>query len=97
MKLDGLTKFDAAEYLESAEDIAAYLTEAMNEDDPDAFVVAIATVARSRGMSRVARDSGLGRENLYNALAPGKYPRYDTIRKLIGALGLRMSLEPVKT
>ncbi|WP_176026252.1 addiction module antidote protein [Robbsia andropogonis] len=93
MKLEGLTKFDVADYLDSEEAVAAYLTEAVQEDDADSFILALGTVARSRGMGQLARDAGLGRENLYNALAPGKQPRYETIRKLVSALGLRLSVE----
>ena len=86
-----ITPFDAADYLDDEETIAAYLSAALAENDPDAFLQAIRTVARARGMAQLARDSGLGRESLYKTLAPGAKPRYDTVMKLINALGVTLS------
>ena len=86
-----LTPFDAADYLDDEETIAAYLSAALAENDPDAFLQAIRTVARARGMAQLARDSGLGRESLYKTLAPGAKPRYDTVMKLVNALGVTLS------
>ena len=83
--------FDAADYLDDEETIAAYLSAALAENDPDAFLQAIRTVARARGMAQLARDSGLGRESLYKTLAPGAKPRYDTVMKLVNALGVTLS------
>ncbi len=85
-----ITKFDAADYLDSEETIAAYINAAMEEDDPDILLAAIADVAKARGMSRLAKDAGLGRESLYKALAPGAKPRYDTILKVLSALGVSL-------
>jgi probable addiction module antidote protein len=84
------TPFDAADYLDDEETISAYLTAALNDPDPDAFLVAVKTVARARGMSQLARDSGLGRESLYKALSPGAKPRYETVMKVIRALGVKL-------
>jgi len=67
--------FDAADYLDDDETIAAYITAALEEDDPDAFLSALKTVARARGMTQLAKDTGLGRESLYKALALGAKPR----------------------
>ncbi len=86
-----ITPFDAADYLDDEETIAAYLSAALAENDPDAFLQAIRTVARARGMAQLARDSGLGRESLYKTLAPGAKPRYDTVMKLVNALGVTLS------
>ena len=86
-----ITPFDAADYLDDEETIAAYLSTALAENDPDAFLQAIRTVARARGMAHLARDSGLGRESLYKTLAPGAKPRYDTVMKLVNALGVTLS------
>ena len=86
-----ITSFDAADYLDDEETIAAYLSAALAENDPDAFLQAIRTVARARGMAQLARDSGLGRESLYKTLAPGAKPRYDTVMKLVNALGVTLS------
>ena len=86
-----ITPFDAADYLDDEETIAAYLSAALAENDPDAFLQAIRTVARARGMAQLARDSGLGRESLYKTLAPGAKPRYDTVMKLVNAMGVTLS------
>ena len=87
--------FDAADYLDSEEVIAEYLNVALASELPDLFLQAIADVAKARGMAQVAKDTGLGRESLYKALAPGAKPRYDTVLKLIRALGVELHLTPV--
>ena len=84
------TRFDAADYLESDEGIAAYLSSVLEEDDPDGFLIALKTIARARGMTQLAKDAGIGRESLYKALAPGAKPRYDTVLKVIRALGIHL-------
>ncbi|GAB1395144.1 putative addiction module antidote protein [Rhodocyclaceae bacterium] len=84
------TPFDVADYLDDEETISAYLTAALADPDPDAFLVAVKTVARARGMSQLARDSGLGRESLYKALSPGAKPRYETVMKVVRALGVKL-------
>ncbi len=88
--------FDAAEYLDSDEAIAAYLNEAIEENDSDLFLSALDDIARARSMSKVAEDSGLGRESLYKALRPGAKPGFITISKIMGALGVRMVVKPAK-
>lgn len=70
------TTFDAAEYLDSDEAIAAYLNEAMKDGDPDLLLSALSDIARARGMTKIAEDSGLGRESLYKALRPGAKPGF---------------------
>ena len=75
------------------ETIAAYLTEALEDPDPDIFIIAVKTVARARGMTQLAKDSGLGRESLYKALSPGAKPRYETIMKVVRALGVKLHAE----
>ena len=87
-----ITKFDIAEYLDSEEMIAAYLNEALNDDDPNTFLMAIADVAKARGMTQIAKDAGLGRESLYKALAPNAKPRYDTVIKLVHSLGVNLTV-----
>lgn len=89
--------FDAADYLEDEETIAEYLTAALEDPNPDLFLVAVKDVARARGMTQLAKDAGLGRESLYKALAPGAKPRYDTVLKVVRALGLRLHAQPVRT
>ncbi len=88
------TRFDAADYLDSDETIAAYLSATLEEDDPELFLDALKTVARARGMTQLAKDTGMGRESLYKALAPGAKPRYDTILKVVRALGITLHAEP---
>jgi probable addiction module antidote protein len=88
--------FDAADYLDDEETIAEYLTAALDDPDPDVFLAAVRDVARARGMAQLAKDAGLGRESLYKALAPGAKPRYETVLKLLHALGVKLSATPVQ-
>jgi len=85
MKKIETAPFDAADYLDDEEIIAEYLTAALEDPNPDLFLVAVRDVARARGMAQLARDTGLGRESLYKALAPGAKPRYDTVLKVLRA------------
>lgn len=87
-----LAPFDPADYLDNEEVIAEYLAFALEDPDPDLFVMAVANVAKARGLSKVAKDSGLGRESLYKALAPGSKLRYETVRKLLESLGVRLTV-----
>jgi len=87
--------FDAADYLDNDEVIAEYLNAALEDPNPDVFLIAIADVAKARGMSQLAKDTGLGRESLYKALAPGAKPRYDTVLKLLPALGAQLHASAV--
>ncbi len=89
-----IAPFDAAEYLDSEEAIAEYLSAALEESDPAIFLAALADVAKARGMTKMAKDAGLGRESLYKALAPGAKPRYDTVLKLARAAGVKLRMEP---
>lgn len=87
-----LTKLDASKYLDSEEAIAEYLTAALEDENPDVFLTAVADVAKARGMATIAKSTGLGRESLYKALAPGAKPRYDTILKVLRGLGVRLAI-----
>ena len=86
--------FDASDYLDSEAVIAEYLTVALDNPDPNVFLVAVRDVAKARGISKVAAAAGLGRESLYKALKPGAQPRFETVRRLIGALGVRFDVAP---
>ncbi|GAB4061599.1 addiction module antidote protein [Uliginosibacterium sediminicola] len=88
-------QFDAADYLDDEETIAAYLTAALEDPNPDVFLTAVRDIARAKGMTQLAKDAGLGRESLYKALTPGAKPRYDTMFKLLRALGIKLSATPV--
>jgi len=86
--------FDAADYLDNEETVAEYITAALEDPNPDVFLTAVRDVARARGMAQLAKDTGLGRESLYKALTPGAKPRYDTMLKLLHALGVKLSASP---
>lgn len=90
------SRFDAADYLETEEDIAAYLEAAMEEagDDPAMVARALGTVARARNMSQLARDVGMTREGLYKALSGDGNPSFATIVKVAHALGFKLSIQP---
>ena len=92
------TPFDAAEYLVDDETQLAYLNTALAEGDAQAMVTALGTVARARGMSRVAKRCGLGRESLYKALSDSGNPAFTTIVRVASALGytFEMRAAPVK-
>jgi probable addiction module antidote protein len=87
-----LAPFDASDYLDREETIAEYLRASLENPDPDVFLTAVRDVAKARGISRVAAEAGLGRASLYKALTPGAQPRFDTIRRLLGALGVRLEI-----
>ena len=87
--------FDAADYLDDEETIAEYISAALEDPNPDVFLAAVRDVARARGMTQLAKDAGLGRERLYKALTPGAKPRYDTMLKLLQALGVKLSASPI--
>jgi len=86
--------YDAAEYLETAEDMAAYLEAALEDGNPAVVVKALGTIARARGMSQIARETGLGRESLYKALSSEGNPEFATVMKVVRALGLKLRAEP---
>ena len=88
----GYKVFDAADYLETEEDIAYFLEAACEDNDPVHISRALAAVARARGMSKIARKSGVSRATLYNALSVVGTPDFTTIVKVIGALGLKLRI-----
>lgn len=89
-----LVAFDAARYLDNDEAIAEYMTAVLETNEPDLLLLALSDVARSKGMARVAKDAGLGRESLYKALAPGAKPRFETVMKVARALGIKFTAQP---
>lgn len=86
-----MSKFDAVEYLDSKEMMVEYLAAAMEDENPDLFLAALADVAKARGIAQLAKDTGLGRESLYKSLSPGAKPRFDTIMKITRALGVPLA------
>jgi probable addiction module antidote protein len=94
LKVSELPIFDMAEQLNSDEEIANYLTAVIEDGDPQLFVAALGDIAKARGMSQIAKDSGLAREALYKAFRPESKPRFDTISRICAALGLRLQAIP---
>lgn len=82
--------WDAAEHLETEEDMAAYLEAALEDGDSSLVAAALGDIARAKGMTEIARETGLGRESLYKALSADGNPEFSTILKVIHALGLRL-------
>jgi probable addiction module antidote protein len=91
------TPYDVAEHIRTPEEMAAYLEVSIQEAHGDALFVAkaLGDIARAKGMSQVARDAGLSRESLYKALSGERIPSFETVLKVIGALGLTLRAEPV--
>ncbi|MCC2637830.1 MAG: hypothetical protein K0Q68_1549 [Moraxellaceae bacterium] len=89
-----IAPFDAADYLDNQDVIAAYLNAALEDENPDVFLVAVSDAAKARGMTQLAKETGLGRESLYKALTPGAKPRYDTVLKVMRALGVQLHAAP---
>ncbi|MCD1619127.1 putative addiction module antidote protein [Salipiger manganoxidans] len=88
------TTFDAAEYLDTPEAIAAYLADAVEDNSPGALAQALGTVARAKGMAAIATETGLGRESLYKSLREGGDPKLSTVSKVLAAMGVRLTVEP---
>ena len=86
------TRYDVAEHLRTPQEMAAYLEACMEEADGDATFIAkaLGDIARAQGMTQVARAAGLSRESLYKALSGDRAPGFDTILKVVGALGLKL-------
>ena len=89
------TRYDVAEHLRTPVEMAAYLEACFEEANGDAAFIAkaLGNIARAKGMAQVARDSGLSRESLYKALSGERSPDFDTILKVVGALGLTLHAE----
>jgi probable addiction module antidote protein len=87
--------WDVAEHLETKEDLAAYLEAALEDGNPQLIAAALGDIARSKGMTQIARETGLGRESLYKALSPEGNPEFSTILRVFQALGLRLHVTSV--
>jgi probable addiction module antidote protein len=89
------TRYDVAEHLRSPEEMAAFLEACLEEADGDASFIAkaLGDIARAKGMAQVAKEAGLSRESLYKALSGERSPDFDTILKVVGALGLKLHAE----
>jgi probable addiction module antidote protein len=87
--------WDATAYLETEEDIVAYLEAAFDDGDPRLIAAALGDVARAKGMTKIATEAGLGRESLYKALSADGNPEFATVLKVMRALGLRLHASAV--
>jgi probable addiction module antidote protein len=88
--------WDAAEYLNTEQEMAAYLEAALEEGEPSLVAAALGDIARARGMTQLAKETGMGRESLYKALSPNGNPEFSTIMKVVQALGLRLHATSAK-
>jgi probable addiction module antidote protein len=91
------TKWDAADYLDSPKDIAHYINACIEGDPGDGSLIraALGDVARSKGMTQIARDCGVGRESLYKALSETGNPEFSTVLNLLRVLGVRLAVKPL--
>ena len=93
--LETFSRYDPVDYLQSEEDIAAYLEAVMEDGDSALIAAALGDIARARNISQLAREVGMSREGLYKALSGEGNPSFSTITKVAKALGLKFSLQPV--
>ena len=87
-------RWDPAEHLDSDDAVVAYVDAALEDGDPALVAAALGDVARARGMSQIARDSGLSRESLYKALSADGNPEFSTVLRVMKAIGLRLTATP---
>ena len=85
-----LNTFDVAKYLDSKEVVAEYLSQILEDGDMDELLSAIGDIARAKGMTQIAKDTGLGRESLYKTFHIGSKPKFDTIVKVLNSFGIRL-------
>jgi probable addiction module antidote protein len=95
IRVADLPDFDVTEYLEDDQAIAEYLTIVLEEDDPALLAAALGDIARARGMTEIAKASGLAREALYKALREDAHPRFETVSRVCRALGVKLVAQPV--
>ena len=88
--MSNLTTFDVSQYLDSKEMIAEYLSQVLADGDTDELLGAIGNIAKARGMSQIAKDTGLGRESLYKTFQDGAKPRFETVMKVLDSFGIKL-------
>ncbi|WP_448654285.1 addiction module antidote protein [Pseudomonas fluorescens] len=91
----GTSVYEASRFLDSPEVISAYLAQSMKAQDPQVFMKALAEVAKAQGVNKVAEAAGVNRESLYKTLKGGSKTRYETIQKLMLALGVELTVQPI--
>lgn len=95
IKVSALPEFDVADYLTDDQAIADYLTAVLEDGDAALLAAALGDIARARGMTDIAKSAGITREALYKALRAESAPRFDTIQKVCGALGIKLVAQPI--
>ena len=85
-----INEFDVSKYLDSKEMIAEYLSQILADGDMDELLSTIGNIAKAKGMSQVAKDTGLGRESLYKTFAKGSKPKFETIMKVVNSFGVKL-------
>jgi len=88
--MSNLTTFDVSQYLNSKEMIAEYLSQVLADGDTNELLEAIGNIAKAKGMSQIAKDTGLGRESLYKTFQYGSKPRFETVIKVLDSLGVKL-------
>ena len=91
----GTSVYEASRFLDSPETISAYLAQSMKSQDPRVLMKALAEVAKAQGVNKVAESAGVNRESLYKTLKGGSKTRYETIQKLMLALGVELTVQPI--
>ena len=94
LKIDSLPTFDMADYLDSDEAVAEYLSQVLTDGDDGELASVLGHIAKARGMAQIAKDAGIGRESLYKALRADAHPRFDTSR-VCKALGVKLVAQPI--
>ncbi|MBU1668851.1 putative addiction module antidote protein [bacterium] len=89
---NNLETFDPAKYLDSKEVIAEYLSQILEDGDMDELLSAIGDIAKAKGMTQIAKETGLGRESLYKTFHAGAKPKFDTIVKVLNSLGIKLQV-----
>ncbi len=92
ININELPEFDITQYIQNDADIMEYLTQVLEEGDSGELAAALGHIAKARGMTEIARVSGIKRESLYKALRPNSYPRFDTIQRVCRALGVKLTV-----
>ncbi len=96
IRIADLPEFDITEHLEDVQAIAEYLTLVLEENDPSLLAAAMGDIARARGMTEIAKASGIARETLYKELRPESQPRFDTINRVCHALGVKLVAQRIE-
>ncbi len=96
LNLGNTSRFEASRFLDTPETISAFLAEAMKEHDPEVMMQAIAEVAKAQGVTRLAQNAGVNRESLYKALKGASHVRYDTVMRLMLAVGVELTVKPAQ-